>query len=243
MSRPLSRFTALIVVYTVEAEQDSGGTYLRMNIIFDLDGTLTDPKEGILNCIQYALEGLGNIPPPKSELEHYIGPPLHDTFRELLATDDTSVVDHAIALYRERFGPTGLYENMVYPEIPETLDYLRSTGATLFVGTSKPRVYAEQIINHFNLNSFFNTIHGSELDGTRTNKAELIGYILREEQLASEQTMMIGDRKHDAIGALANKVQAHGVLWGYGSQEELQQAGCHALYEHPKHLRELVESR
>ncbi len=213
-----------------------------MNILFDLDGTLTDPKEGILNCIRYALEELGYTSPAESELRQYIGPPLQTSFHELLASEDTALVDQAIALYRERFAPTGLFENTLYPDIPETLQHLYSKETTLYVATSKPTIYAEKIISHFGLAKFFREIHGSQLDGTRSNKKELIEYILTKEGLAANETIMVGDRKHDAIGAIANGVQAHGVLWGYGAQEELEQAGCSALHEHPQSLQGLVNA-
>ena len=213
-----------------------------MNILFDLDGTLTDPKEGILNCIRHALDKLGHAIPPESSLRRCIGPPLQDTFRELLATDDTALVDQAIAYYRERFAPTGIYENILYTGIPETLEHLCSGDARLYLATSKPRVFAEKIIDRFDLRQHFQALHGSELDGTRAGKTELIGYILKEENLLPEECIMVGDRKHDALGAIANNVAAHGVLWGYGSQDELEEAGCAALHTHPEHLRELIIS-
>lgn len=211
-----------------------------MNILLDLDGTLTDPGEGILNCVRHALDRMGYDIPPESSLKQYIGPPLHDTFRELLTTDDTELVEQAIAFYRERFAPVGLYENNLYPGIPETLEHLRSRGARLYLATSKPRVFAEKIIDYFQLRSFFQTLHGSELDGTRVRKPDLIGYILTEEKLRPEECIMVGDRKHDALGAIANNVVPHGVLWGYGSQNELEEAGCRALHAQPEDLREIT---
>jgi phosphoglycolate phosphatase len=195
------------------------------NLLFDLDGTLSDPRQGIVNSILYALQRLEQPLPLAGTLERYIGPPLRDAFAELLQTDDYERIERAVALYRERFAGEGLYENTLYPGIGAVLNELQAHGATLFVATSKPVVYAEKIIDHFNLSGFFRRIYGSELDGTRSAKSELIEYILAEESLTPAAALMIGDRKHDVIGAAKNAVPAIGVLWGFGSREELLQAG------------------
>src|SRR5882762_6922364 len=144
------------------------------NIFFDLDGTLTDPKPGITGSIEYALQKLDLPVPSQDELSWCIGPPLRASFATLLGGE--SLADRAVALYRERFADTGLYENSVYPDIEHVLAALRQSPRRLFVATSKPHVFAERIIDHFGLSGYFEHVFGSELDGTRANKAELLAY-------------------------------------------------------------------
>jgi phosphoglycolate phosphatase len=207
-----------------------------MNLLFDLDGTLTDPFEGITKCIQYSLLSLGRPSPPRESLRWCIGPPLKNSLSQLLASDDDQLTEEAVAAYRERFGVVGLYENDVYPDIPEMLGGLKEMGHTLFVATSKPTVYAERIIDHFDLWPYFIRIYGSELDGTRVDKTSLIAHILQNESIASSETFMIGDRKHDIIGAKANGIHGFGVLWGYGTREELEASGAYACIAEPHEL-------
>jgi phosphoglycolate phosphatase len=211
-----------------------------MNVLIDLDGTLTDPKKGITACIQHALRSLGYNVPEEATLIRYIGPPLKEAFRELLPIDKHSEVDLAIEKYRERFTDIGMFENSVYPGIAEALESLRSRGARLLVATSKPRVFAERILEHFELSHYFEKIYGSELDGTRTNKAHLISFILSSSSLNPAHTTMVGDRLHDAMGAIANGVKPVGVLWGYGGREELLGAGVVKLLEAPRDLGSLA---
>ena len=191
-------------------------------LLFDLDGTLTDPFEGITRSIQYALEKMSARVPEAEELRWCIGPPLWDSFSVLLETDGQSKLDRAVALYRERYTVTGLYENTLIPGIPETLSALKSAGYKLHVCTSKPHAYAGKIVEHFELMPYFGTVYGAELDGTRSHKTELIAHVLATEGITASEALMIGDRKHDLIGAKANQVAGIGVLWGYGSQEELE---------------------
>jgi phosphoglycolate phosphatase len=207
-----------------------------MNVLLDLDGTLTDSKRGIIACIQHALRSLGYEVPDESALLKYVGPPLHASFCELLRTDKTSEADRAIAAYRERYVALGMFENDVYPLIPEALQSLRNRGARLFVATSKPRVYAERILNHFQLSHHFDAIYGSELDGRRTDKVELISHVLSTSNLPHSNTTMIGDRHHDAVGAISNGIGIVGVLWGYGSRIELSNAGVEVFLEAPSEL-------
>lgn len=192
-------------------------------VLFDLDGTLTDPFEGITRSIQYALEKMAAPVPEADELRWCIGPPLWESFPLLLGTDDRSRVDEAIGFYRERFTEKGLFENTLIDGIPETLDRLTASGHQLHVCTSKPHAYAGRIVEYFGLMPYFGKVYGAELDGTRSAKAELIAHILQEEGIGASEAVMIGDRKHDLIGANANKVAGIGVLWGYGSREELEQ--------------------
>ncbi|CTQ55739.1 5'-nucleotidase [Roseibium album] len=191
-------------------------------ILFDLDGTLTDPFEGITRSIQYALEKMSARVPETEDLRWCIGPSLWDSFRVLLETDDKAELDRAVAFYRERFTVTGLFENTLIEGIPETLESLSAAGFKMHVCTSKPHAYAGKIVEHFKLMPFFGKVYGSELDGTRSAKSELISHILDLEGIGPSETIMIGDRKHDLIGANANDVAGIGVLWGYGSHEELK---------------------
>jgi phosphoglycolate phosphatase len=190
------------------------------NILFDLDGTLTDPREGITRSIQYALSKLGIDEPDLSRLEHFIGPPLLQAFMQFYDFDEARAWD-AVNFYRERFKVTGLYENRVFEGVGELLQALEGQGRTLYIATSKPWIYAREIARHFEFDRHFKVIYGSELDGTRTDKIELIAHLLEQEQLEPAQTLMIGDRKHDLIGARRNGLDAAAVGYGFGSFEEL----------------------
>ncbi|WP_263263568.1 HAD family hydrolase [Pseudomonas sp. RIT-PI-S] len=189
-------------------------------ILFDLDGTLTDPREGITRSIQYALAKMGIDEPDLRTLEHFIGPPLLEAFMQFYGFDETRAWE-AVNHYRERFKVTGLYENEVFEGVIELLDTLRAQGRDLFVATSKPWEFAREIARHFGFDRHFKVIYGSEFDGTRTNKVELIAHLLEAEQLDRTQTLMIGDRKHDLIGAHRNGLAAVAVGYGFGSFEEL----------------------
>jgi phosphoglycolate phosphatase len=183
-------------------------------------------------CLQHALHELGHAPPPATQLLGCIGPPLHESFRDILDTgDDDPRIDLAIGLYRERFGSTGYLENRVYPGIPRALESLQRSGYQLLVATSKPTVYAERIVSHFGLDAFFGGIYGSELSGARTNKGDLIEYVLDCETVDAECACMIGDRRHDIDGAKSRGVTAVGVAWGYGSLVELRAANPHHIVE------------
>ncbi len=201
------------------------------DIFLDLDGTLTDPKPGITGCIQHALRELGADVPHADELEWCIGPSLWHSFGQMLGQDGP--VDEAIALYRERYTDTGLFENAVYDGVPEMMQRLAATGARLHLATAKPHVYARRITAHFGLADFMEFEFGSELDGTRVDKADLLAHALEETGARPETSLMIGDREHDAIAAKANGIKAWGVLYGYGTREELQKAGVAALFAEP----------
>jgi phosphoglycolate phosphatase len=188
-----------------------------MNLLFDLDGTLTDPFTGITKCISYALNMLDRKLPPGESLRWCIGPPLKDSFAKLLASDDDALTERAVAFYRERFGTVGLFENEVYDGIPEVLEALQKNGHTLYVATSKPVVYAKRIIDHFGLHRYFKCI-------------------LQRELIAPSETSMIGDREHDIIGAKENGIYGFGVLWGYGTKDELENSGAHAFFKTPREL-------
>lgn len=203
-------------------------------IFFDLDGTLTDPKLGITGSIQYALEKLSRDVPPADELTWCIGPPLLESFAKILGDDKTA--QEAVRLFRERFTETGIFENVVYPKIPAVLDQLQKSGRQLFVATSKPAVYAERIIKHFSLDTYFERVFGSELDGTNSNKGELLAFALKETGVSTAQAAMIGDRKHDIRGARSNGLLAIGVLYGYGTEDELTEAGARHICSSPDDL-------
>src|SRR5258708_32447571 len=212
-----------------------------MNVLFDLDGTLTDPREGILGCFKYALKKLQIAAPADRELERFIGPPLWESFSTLCGSNDKGVVEQAVVLYRERFAAKGMFENRIYPGIADALASLQQTGAQLFVVTSKARVFAEPIVEHFGLSRFFRSVHGSELDGSYAEKSELIARTLSSESLAADETVMVGDRAHDVIGAKANGVFSVGALWGFGSREELTSAGADLLCRSPKKILDLIQ--
>jgi phosphoglycolate phosphatase len=201
-------------------------------IYFDLDGTLTDPKPGITRSIQYALQRLDHpTMPTADELTWCIGPPLRASFVRLLGAETSA--DLAVSYYRERFSDVGLYENGVYDGIGDVLTTLCASGHRLFVATSKPHVFAERIIDHFGLRDHFERVFGSELDGTRVDKSHLLEYALKEASVDPARTLMIGDRSHDMVGAKNNGMKGIGVLYGYGSRDELLEAGAHHVCATP----------
>jgi len=212
-----------------------------VNALFDLDGTLTDPGDGFVRCITHALSTLNCLRHSAAEIRRHVGPPLEETLAKLLDGDAVKVAA-AVSLYRERYAAEGYLENSVYPGIEETLHELRNRGIALFVATSKPSVFARRILAHFGLTRFFQGIYGSELDGTHSNKAHLIAHILRTESLAQASTVMIGDRAQDVAGASANGTHAIGALWGYGTREELVNAGAVNLCERPSQLLEILST-
>jgi phosphoglycolate phosphatase len=208
----------------------------RVSILFDLDGTLCDPRKGIIGCLRYSLDQLGYSSPPDDQLERYIGPPLYDSFATLLGSNDSQLIEKAVGLYRQRFTSNGMYENKVYAGIPDTLATLQSRNYRLHVVTSKPTVFAARVVVHFGLQRLFRNIYGSELDGSRSDKGELIAHVLSEEKILASDAIMVGDREHDIKGALANGVFPIGVLWGYGTREELTGADAALLCESPEAL-------
>jgi phosphoglycolate phosphatase len=208
------------------------------SIYFDLDGTLTDPKIGITRSIRHALIELGHRAPPEDELTWCIGPPLLASLKTLLGRDD--LADTALTLYRQRFSEIGIYENGVYPDIHGLLATLHQSGRRLFVATSKPHLFAERIIDHFKLRPYFERVFGAELDGVRGDKTELLKYALAETGDDPTRAVMIGDRRHDMIGARNNRMTAIGVLYGYGSQEELRNAGAQYICPAPGALLECI---
>lgn len=193
------------------------------NILFDLDGTLTDPALGITNSILYALEQTNRPLPPREELYFFIGPPLVDSFRDYCKIS-TEEARKMVDIYREYFSVKGLFENTVYEGIPETLAALKARGAHLFLATSKPEHFAKQILDHFDLSKYFDFAGGSTMEETRTKKEDVIQYVLDTNELDPTETLMVGDRIYDVEGAKFCNLSSAAVLFGYGSKEELSQA-------------------
>ena len=194
-------------------------------IFFDLDGTLTDPQEGITNCVKYALEHYGIHETDYSKLLKFIGPPLVWSFHEYYGFDEKKSLE-AVAKYRERFSTIGLFENRVYDGVYDMLQKLCDTAHILVLATSKPKVYADQIMKKYRLRPYFKLISGSELDGTRNDKNEVIEYAINKLNIARERIIMVGDRKHDILGAKKCGVASCGVRFGYAEAGELEAAGA-----------------
>jgi phosphoglycolate phosphatase len=206
------------------------------NVLFDLDGTLTDPVEGITRCLQYALGEMGIECPPPAELHIHIGPPVRNALSIILKTTDESLIEEALRIYRVRFSATGIYENKVYDGVPQMLEALRAWSRRLYVATAKPLVFTERILKHFGLTNYFDGIYGSELNGHLDNKVELIRHILKSAELMSGETLMVGDRMYDIFGARENGCMSLGVTYGYGSEEELRGAGADLLCDSPEEI-------
>lgn len=197
-------------------------------VLFDLDGTLTDPKEGITRSVAYALSKFGIAVPDRDALLPFIGPPLRDAFLSFYGFGEEDA-EQAVAYYRERFSAVGIYENRLYDGIPALLERLRRAGRTICLATSKPEVFATKILSHFHLAEYFDFQGGATLDRTRDRKAEVIQYVLDAVGADRTETVMVGDREHDIIGAKACGIASIGVLYGYGSEEELRQAGADGI--------------
>lgn len=195
-------------------------------ILFDLDGTLTDPKEGITKSVQYALKKFDIIVDDLDTLEKFIGPPLTTSLMEFYGFSEEKAVE-GVQYYREYFKERGIFENKVYENIENLLSKLKALGLILIVATSKPTFFSEQIIKHFNLDKYFDEVVGSNLDGTRSKKGEVIKYIIDKYKISDlSEAVMIGDRKYDIIGAQENNIASIGLTYGYGSEEELKAAGA-----------------
>jgi phosphoglycolate phosphatase len=205
-------------------------------LLFDLDGTLTDPAPGIVRCMRHALDKLGAAYPPGDVLASFIGPSLRGTFATLLETSDSELVEQAMTFYREQYGVSGLFENQVYDGIVPLLDRVRLTASSSFVATLKPKTYAERIVRHLGLAPYFAGVYGPGLDEPTEDKIDLLAEILSAERIAPGQAVMIGDRAGDMVAARANGVRSIGALWGYGSEAELVEAGADSLCASPSEL-------
>ena len=203
----------------------------RSALLIDLDGTLTDPAEGIIGCFRLALESLGKTAPPAAELGWIIGPPLRGCFARILGAEGDP--EEALKAYRSRYSTGGLFEAVVYDGVDEALVELRAAGTRLFLCTAKPIVYAERILSHFNLDRYFEGAYGDELDGRFQDKADLVARIVDEQRLDAGCCCMLGDRMHDVLAASRHAIPTIGALWGYGGADELRAAGAAVLCASP----------
>ncbi len=208
-------------------------------ILFDLDGTLTDSEPGIVNSVKYALERFGMEAEP-GLLRSFIGPPLYDSFRGALGMSDADA-KRAVDIYREYFRDRGIFENAPYPGVPDMLARLREAGGRLVVATSKPEVFALRIAEHFGFSDSLEAVCGADLEGGRSSKTEVIRYALEARKAAPEATVMVGDRKYDILGAHEVGLDSVGVLYGYGSREELIEAGAGRLAASVGELESLLQ--
>ena len=211
-------------------------------VLFDLDGTVTDSGPGIMNSVQYALGRFGIMNPDRAVLRRFVGPPLDDSFMRFYGCSRKEAWK-AVQYYREYYSAGGIFENTLYEGIKETLEQLKNCGCRVCLATSKPQVFSEQILEHFGLMPFFDGITGSFLDGTRVNKAEVVEEALRQAGITGDnrdRAVMVGDREYDIYGAHEHGIAAIGVLYGYGSREELENAGADRLAETPEDILTIV---
>ena len=199
---------------------------MKKKILFDLDGTLTDSGEGIINCAVYALQKFALPIPPREELRKFVGPPLHESFMRCGVPADRA--EEAVALYRERYVPVGMFENTPYPGIREVLEALKAEGYTLYVASSKPEWMCVEILKHFGLDGYFDQICGATMDGRRDEKSQVIAYLL-EQAPSTGSAIMVGDTAFDVLGAAAHGIPTIGVSWGYGEVEDMVAAGARAI--------------
>lgn len=211
------------------------------NVLFDLDGTLTDPKAGITNSVKHALARFGIEEKNMAVLVRFIGPPLAESFESFygLSPEDAR---KAIEYYREYYSVKGIFENEAYQGIPQLLATLKAEGRRLFVATSKPTVFAVRVLEHFGLGTYFSDVVGSELDGARTDKAEVIGHLLSTNNLDASRSVMVGDRRHDIVGARKNNVDSIAVGYGYGDEPELKESEPNYLCPTVEALLALLEA-
>lgn len=208
-------------------------------ILFDLDGTLTDSGEGIINCAQMTLERYGLPVPSREEMRVFVGPPLGESFAKYGIPADQ--IEEAIRIFRSRYLPIGKFENYPYPGIRELLEALREHGHKLYVATSKPEETAIEVLEHFDLAKYFDGIVGATFDQSRVSKSDVIAFLLNQSK-DCDNTVMVGDTAFDVIGANAHGIPTIGVAWGYGTVEDMQNAGATAIAESPAHLLQLLEA-
>lgn len=210
--------------------------------LFDLDGTITDSAPGIINSVIYALKKFGIEETDREKLLAFIGPPLTESFQKFYGFSEEESWK-GVEYYREYYAEKGIFECAVYEGLEETLKNLKDSGRKLLVSTSKPEVYARQIIDHFGLTKYFDYVAGMELDGGRGTKAQVIEYALKTCRIENvEEVLMIGDREHDVLGAKSFGIDCAGVLYGFGSREELEMAGAKYIVSRPEELTDIIES-
>lgn len=209
-------------------------------VLFDLDGTLTDPFEGITNSVAYSLKGYGIEVADRKELSCFIGPPLYESYENYYGFSKEKAVE-AVEKYREYFSVTGLFENEVYFGVEELLKELKDKGLKVVLATSKPEIFAKRILEHFNLDCYFTEVVGSMLSGERVKKGDVIKEALRRLNNPSKETLiMVGDRSHDILGAKENGLLSVGVLYGYGSREELSNSGADFIVKNIDELKKIL---
>ncbi len=210
------------------------------NILFDLDGTVTDPYMGITNSILFSLKYYPQIVPPEREaLKEFIGPPLADKYAEFFGLDPEEA-KRAVEHYREYYRPTGIFENSIYDGIPELLRDLKESGRRVYLATSKPEIFAKQITDHFGLTQYFDGIYGSTLDGSIVKKADVIALLLKNEGCVISESVMIGDTEFDIIGAAKLGMKGIGVTYGYGEEENITASAPMAVAHSVRELREIL---
>ena len=209
----------------------------KKTILFDLDGTLTDSGEGIINCVIPALKHFGLPVPPREELRVFVGPPLRDSFIRFGVKPEDA--EEAVAIYRKRYVPTGMFENTPYPGIHALLAALREAGHTLYVATSKPEEMATAILEKFHLAPYFHMICGASMDDTRDTKDKVIAYLLERTDDISH-AIMVGDTAYDVLGAAEHGIPTIGVAWGYGTVEDMKKAGATAIVNSPAQLLDML---
>lgn len=215
------------------------GVPMYQTLLFDLDGTLTDSGPGIIHSAAYALEKMGIADDNSSHLSRFIGPPLYESFAQFYGLN-AAETQQAVDYFREYFTSKGMFENHPYPGIPELLGKLQEQGKTLLIATSKPEIFAKQILAHFELDRYFTIIAGASLDDTRIKKGQIIAYALDQLEKINGKAVMIGDRKHDVIGAKQHQLDSIGVLYGYGDREELTTAGASHIVQTVEELEDLL---
>lgn len=206
-------------------------------VFFDLDGTLTDSGEGIINCAILALNHFGIPVESRESLRVFVGPPLHDSMRRFGVPEDR--VEEAVKVFRSRYLTVGKFENFPYPGIRELLERLKAAGVRLFIATSKPETTANEVLEHFELNQYFEEICGSTMDGSRVSKEDVITYLFSKIG-SMEQVVMVGDTTYDVLGAAAHGIPTIGVAWGYGKVADLQEAGAIAIANTTDELYDLI---
>ena len=206
-------------------------------VFFDLDGTLTDSGEGIINCATLALNHFGLPVPSRQEMRVFVGPPLDQTFIRFGVPSDKT--DEAIRVFRSRYTTVGKFENFPYPGVREMLEALKAEGCRVFVATSKPESLANEVLNHFDLAKYFEKICGATMDGSRSHKADVIRYLLAQVS-GVENVVMVGDTAYDVIGAAEHQLPCIGVSWGYGLVEDMMNAGAIKIAHSPEELAQMI---
>jgi phosphoglycolate phosphatase len=213
------------------------------NAFFDLDGTLADSREGILKCLRFSLDKLECPCSADPDLQHYIGVPLRNIYKELLNTADRDLIEKAVSLYRERYEPTGIFEQFIYPGIPALLEALQKASITAYVVTAKARVSAQIIIKHYQLDRWFQGVYGPGLDGRLDSKSELVRFALQELKINPGETVMVGDKKEDILAGKANDLKTIWATYGFGSESELIGLTPDYICHTPEEIRKVITGK